>query len=254
MVWRASVQSQTLDEAVSYVKTAQALGKVSEKDLFFTIGQIAKAMAAYTVLVGEFLEEENKAKSPHQRTPAGLEAIAVGIGSANVLKQTNKKFFDIYFQIIYRIINQCWEFAPTEVVGGAIFQTITNIRHISILNQDTMFSVDGNLEKIINAIHTKYPDIPLPEKKKSCFIATAVLGDIDHPHIETLRQFRDQILTKSPTGKVLIRIYYRISPPLAVIIAKNNCLKKITRTIIVEPFYRFSLRELNQKDEKPLMS
>ncbi|UCF31502.1 MAG: VCBS repeat-containing protein [bacterium] len=48
-----------------------------------------------------------------------------------------------------------------------------------------------------------------------CFIATAVFGGEDGPGVRTLRLFRDRFLLGSPFGGVLVRFYYRHSPPVA---------------------------------------
>jgi hypothetical protein len=41
-----------------------------------------------------------------------------------------------------------------------------------------------------------------------CFIATAIYGDRYVPQIETLRQYRDNVLMKSVSGRAFVRLYY----------------------------------------------
>lgn len=41
-----------------------------------------------------------------------------------------------------------------------------------------------------------------------CFIATAVYGDKHAPEVETLRQFRDNVLMESAPGRAFVRFYY----------------------------------------------
>ncbi len=48
-----------------------------------------------------------------------------------------------------------------------------------------------------------------------CYIATAVYGSYDAPEVMTLRRFRDDVLLKHWWGKVFVKVYYIISPPLA---------------------------------------
>jgi hypothetical protein len=72
---------------------------------------------------------------------------------------------------------------------------------------------------------------PEPAKKEGCYIATAVYGSYDAPEVMTLRKFRDNVLKKSVFGRMFIRFYYRLSPPLAEKLkyAKrvNRCVKRI---------------------------
>jgi len=43
---------------------------------------------------------------------------------------------------------------------------------------------------------------------ESCFIATAVYGDVEAPQVKTLRKFRDEKLSKSKLGRAAINFYY----------------------------------------------
>lgn len=219
--WRGSVQSQTLEEAVSYIKTAYAIKQLDREDLNFTIWHIASATSVYATQVGEYLTSEQNQKTPRQSSPDGLMAMAVAFGAANVQKQINNKFIEMYFPPIFHTLYYCWGVAPTQNVGASIYNTISNMRHVSVLSSETMQYIDENLQKIVDDIKLKHPNLPPPEKRKSCFIATATLGDIDHPLVETLRQFRDHILAHSFLGRKFIDLYYRYSPPIAELISRH---------------------------------
>lgn len=47
-----------------------------------------------------------------------------------------------------------------------------------------------------------------------CFIATAVYGDYDHPNVQRLRTYRDQVLARSPAGRRFIAWYYANGPKM----------------------------------------
>ncbi len=73
------------------------------------------------------------------------------------------------------------------------------------------------------------------EHESECFIATAVFGTPLDPHLDILREFRDKWLLTTPIGRVAVFTYYEISPPIARKTRKSPILKKIFRTILVEP-------------------
>jgi len=45
-------------------------------------------------------------------------------------------------------------------------------------------------------------------KMQSCFVATAVYGNINAPEVETLREFRDNVLAQNAFGRKIIDLYY----------------------------------------------
>jgi hypothetical protein len=65
-----------------------------------------------------------------------------------------------------------------------------------------------------------------------CFIATAAWGSWMHPHVNTLRAFRDGVLMKSAPGRRLVAFYYRHSPPVAEFIARHDGLRALTRAVL----------------------
>ncbi len=65
-----------------------------------------------------------------------------------------------------------------------------------------------------------------------CFIATAAWGSPLDPHVDALRRFRDQHLLSNAAGRAFVDGYYRHSPPLAQIIAGNDNLRALTRSLL----------------------
>jgi parallel beta-helix repeat protein len=73
----------------------------------------------------------------------------------------------------------------------------------------------------------------------SCFIATAAYGSALHPHVKTLRGFRDSFLMNNTPGRRFVALYYRFSPHVAEIIAESPTLKQLTRLLLL-PVIGFS--------------
>lgn len=79
------------------------------------------------------------------------------------------------------------------------------------------------------------------EEKPKCFIATAAYGSPFVKEVMVLRNFRDKKLKNNFLGLLFIKFYYKISPPIARIIDKNEFLKKIVR-ISLKPIIKLVLK------------
>jgi hypothetical protein len=71
-----------------------------------------------------------------------------------------------------------------------------------------------------------------------CFIATAVYGSALAPEVLVFRRYRDEVLLPSRVGASLVEAYYVVSPPLALLISKVECLKIAVRYLILSPILR----------------
>jgi hypothetical protein len=68
-----------------------------------------------------------------------------------------------------------------------------------------------------------------------CFIATAAYGTETASQLDILRDFRDQVLLKNALGSRFVVAYYRLSPPVADFIGKNDFLRAVVREALVDP-------------------
>jgi hypothetical protein len=72
-------------------------------------------------------------------------------------------------------------------------------------------------------------------RRGPCFIATAAFADEpDAVEVLWLRRYRDDVLRKTATGRRLIALYYRTSPPLARWIRGGERRRRITRQLITK--------------------
>ncbi len=73
------------------------------------------------------------------------------------------------------------------------------------------------------------------EGEGGCFIATAAYGTSTAAEIDTLRDFRDEVLLQNSLGSQLVTLYYEVSPPLADFISEHDVLRTLVRELLVEP-------------------
>jgi uncharacterized repeat protein (TIGR01451 family) len=66
-----------------------------------------------------------------------------------------------------------------------------------------------------------------------CFIATAAYGSYLHPKVEILRDWRDENLLATSSGRWFVRQYYRYSPPIADFISEREPLKALVRLMLL---------------------
>lgn len=68
-----------------------------------------------------------------------------------------------------------------------------------------------------------------------CFIATAAYGTPMAKELDTLRDFRDEVLLPNSLGAKFVSFYYRTSPPIAEFISRHNVLRTVVRDGFVAP-------------------
>ena len=71
--------------------------------------------------------------------------------------------------------------------------------------------------------------------RRGCYIATACYGSYDHPDVLVFRRFRDDHLAMSMFGRLFIRIYYHLSPPIALRLEHTHWLSQAIRRWLLEP-------------------
>ena len=106
------------------------------------------------------------------------------------------------------------------------------------LNKNEVFrgdSWDLNLKNVAPIDDIKISEKTNVEQKKGCFIATAAMGDYNHPIVMDLRLFRDNWLLKRNWGANFTNWYYTHGPKASVVIERSVVLKKLTFIFIVKP-------------------
>ena len=100
-------------------------------------------------------------------------------------------------------------------------------------------ALNSNTPMSVIAILKNDPAIEVREiainRKKGCFIATAIYGSHLAPEVIILRDYRDHVLMKNIFGRLCVTIYYCVSPTIARFIRRNVFVKYIIRRFILDP-------------------
>lgn len=90
----------------------------------------------------------------------------------------------------------------------------------------------GQLKDAKDAIDALSVRHGIPVKSKPCFVATAVFQDEFAPEVIALRDWRDQRLLHSPTGRRLVRTYEIAGPHLAKLVDRVPQLRRWFRPLL----------------------
>lgn len=74
-----------------------------------------------------------------------------------------------------------------------------------------------------------------PPKLGGCFVVTATMGDLNHPTVVLLRQFRDKWLLEKRSGRAFVGFYYAVGPCIARVIDRSALLRRLTVLTVIFP-------------------
>jgi hypothetical protein len=85
-----------------------------------------------------------------------------------------------------------------------------------------------------------------------CFIATAAYGSPLNQRLTEFRWFRDHYLETNPLGRMAVQVYYRVSPPIAGLIAEYPWLGGMVRGVLDPIADRIQTSRLKTKQTSQL--
>ena len=99
-------------------------------------------------------------------------------------------------------------------------------------------AIQGSNEEIRIAATKEIGRVENEKSSGSCYIATACYGSYDHPDVQVFRRFRDEAMLPKAVGRLLVAVYYKVSPPLAVRLGHVKWLSSVLRRWFLEPLAR----------------
>jgi len=154
----------------------------------------------------------------------------------------------------------------TETIKLIVYICSFNIKGISFNDFDgtpkAVFLSDqyeASLRKKIDEYTEKIkkldPSFTKPQVQRAsagpCFVATATMGDFNHPAVVELRHFRDVWLSKRKTGRLFVNWYYTFGPYAAQIIRASWVLRRVSYFLIIRPILLVARRLIKDRYSFP---
>lgn len=89
--------------------------------------------------------------------------------------------------------------------------------------------------------------VPGPYEDTTCQMVAAY-GRSDHPHLEVVREFRDEVLGTGRLGGKLVELYYATSPFFVSLVEGSRLMRSLTLYGFVYPSYLISRGALKLLD------
>ena len=106
-------------------------------------------------------------------------------------------------------------------------------------NDEVLYNPQLTTERVYQTLKYKSEHLPRGyQAKQGCFVATAAYGTPMAQEINTLRRFRDSRMEPNLIGRRLVYLYYKLSPPLARVIARSKNMKRFVR-LSLKPVIKF---------------
>ncbi|MEB3196148.1 MAG: CFI-box-CTERM domain-containing protein [Candidatus Sericytochromatia bacterium] len=116
-----------------------------------------------------------------------------------------------------------------EAITFGTKASLANLRGPESPNAQIHFGTPSQPAKTSNAKRPSAPapgvPAPAPAAKPAdsgCFIATAAYGCSEMREVQRLRRWRDEVLAHHAAGRLFVRFYYRVSPPIASWVATSE--------------------------------
>jgi hypothetical protein len=126
------------------------------------------------------------------------------------------------------------DFKTGELLISSLYETNSKLHFTQLL-----IPFNENCDNISDELKTlksnEAKDSKKSQNEKSCFIATAAMGDYNHPVVVDLRVFRDEWLLQRNWGVEFTKWYYTNGPKAATVIEKSIFLRKLIYICILKP-------------------
>lgn len=161
--------------------------------------------------------------------------MAVGLATGLLAKQQEKNNAHQALAILDKALG-VFDYPGARLAKAEIYRVL-NQKDSALRELNYIIANFQDDDSFVTARQMK-DEIETPAKKGMCFVATAAYGSPLAPEVVVLSRFRDEVLSGYRLGRGFVAVYYRVSPPLASLIARARFLRAATRRLLLAPLVR----------------
>lgn len=238
-------------EVLMSIKTAKKLTPFNEEKTTKIANEIS------TIIFGKIVEEAKFIQSEIDREFNAINILPGTLHAVHNLKKVpiQMKVWNNYSERLFqyfKVMDFIVRLKPTAITCEKGYRSVNYTNIVSKHSGEHFYKLDGNSaeSELLRGLFqfskseldriSPNNEVTNPKSSSGCFIATATMGDYDHPVVYELRQFRDNWLLNKSWGQKFTEWYYRKSPKAAEYIQDSTALKTLTFMLIVFPLYCIS--------------
>jgi hypothetical protein len=247
-------------EVMMSVKTALKLSIHNEDELTEIVNKIT------TIIFNKIKEAVNHIKSEIDREFNALQIPAGTLYAVNNLRKINiqSKVWGNYSEKLFqyfKVMDFFVRMKPNLLSCEKGYRSVDYTNSVAEHSGSHFYKLEGiSVEsKLLNELFqfskselnriSPNNEITNPKSSDGCFIATATMGNYNHPIVLELRYLRDNWLLNKIWGQNFTKWYYKNSPSVANCIEDSIALKSLAFTLIVLPLYCVS-KVINKTSNK----
>lgn len=158
-------------------------------------------------------------------------------------KNLKKVYLDSIRNLNICIAELCKEYS---CIVGFDYEKNKNVMSTCGIEDEFRQTLLESYEENVIVMNKYEPDYVPPEihstskNNEGCYIATAVYGSYDASEVLALRDFRDNTLAKHLLGRIFIKVYYTLSPPVANWLKDAKKVNLLVKNILDKFVHRLS--------------
>jgi hypothetical protein len=238
-------------EVLMSIKTATNLSKYEDQELTKIANEIATIVKEKISESVKFIQAEIDREFNAIHIASGTLLAVHNLRKVSIQMKVWGNYSEKLFQY-FKVMDFVVRMKPNAITCEKGYRSVDYTTYVAKNSGDIFYKLDGNSSESMllrelfqfskSELDRLLPgnEVTNPKSSSGCFIATATMGNYDHPIVYELRQFRDNWLLNKTWGLKFTKWYYKNSPKVAEVIKDSVTLKTLTFTLVVLPLYCIS--------------